>query len=74
MGNQQGSSEQENPQRLFPLREVHNKRLIVEVVCPTCVGEDIVCALSKDKGRICVPGKCSGLLKLNSVQHRDSGR
>ena len=50
MGNQQGSSEQENPQRLFPLREVHNKRLVVEVVRPTYVGEDIVYALLKDKG------------------------
>ena len=50
MGNQQGSSEQENPQRLFPLREVEHKRLVFEVVRPTYVGEDIVCALSKDKG------------------------
>ena len=50
MGNQQESSEQENPQRLFPLREVHSKLLTVEVVCPTQVGEDIVYALSKDKG------------------------
>jgi hypothetical protein len=50
MGNQQGSSEQENPQRLFPLREVEHKRLVFEVVRPTRVGEDIVCTLSKDKG------------------------
>ena len=50
MGNQQGSSEQENPQRLFPLREVERKLLAFEVVRPTRVGEDIVYALSKDKG------------------------
>ena len=74
MGNQQGNSEQENPQRLFPLREVHNKRLIVEVVCPTCVGEDIVCTLSKDKGRIIRQVKVAILPKLNSVQHRHSWR
>lgn len=50
MGNQQVSLEQRKPQRLFSLREVHNKRLVMEVVCPTIVGEDIVCTLSKDKG------------------------
>ena len=50
MGNQQGSSEQENPQRLFLLREVEHKLLAFEVVRPTDVGEDIVYALSKDKG------------------------
>lgn len=50
MGNQQGSSKQENPQRLFPLREVERKRLAFEVVRPTYVGEDIVCTLSKGKG------------------------
>ena len=50
MGNQQVSLEQRKPQRLFSLREVHNKRLVMEVVCPTKVGEDIVCTLSKDKG------------------------
>ena len=50
MGNQQGSSEKENPQRLFPLREVERKRLAFEVVRPTRVGEDIVYALSKGKG------------------------
>ena len=50
MGNQQVSLEQRKPQRLFSLREVHNKRLVMEVVCPTIVGEDIVYALPKGKG------------------------
>lgn len=67
MGNQQGSSEQENPQRLFPLREVHNKLLIVEVVCPTYVGEDIVCALSKDKGCILHRANVAVCPNFNSV-------
>ena len=50
MGDQQESSEQENPQRLEKLILVGHKRLVFEVVCPTNVGEDIVCALLKDKG------------------------
>ena len=41
MDNQQGSLEQRNPQRLLR-KQVHSKRLTVEVVCPTQVGEDIV--------------------------------
>ena len=68
MGNQQVSLEQRKPQRLFSLREVHNKRLVMEVVCPTKVGEDIVCTLSKGKGHI-MPSKCSGLLEHNSIQY-----
>lgn len=68
MGNQQVSLEQRKLQRLFSLREVHNKQLVMEVVCPTIVGEDIVCTLSKDKGHI-MPSKCSGLLKHNSIQY-----
>lgn len=52
MGNQQESSEQENPQRLEKLILVEYKLLVLEVVCPTRVGEDIVCALSKDKGYV----------------------
>ena len=50
MGNQQVSLEQRKLQRLFSLREVHNKQLVMEVVCPTIVGEDIVYALPKGKG------------------------
>ena len=68
MRNQQVSLEQRKPQRLFSLREVHNKQLVMEVVCPTIVGEDIVCTLSKGKGSI-RPSKCSDLLKHNSIQH-----
>ena len=50
MGNQQVSLEQRKPQRLLLLKQVHDKHLVMEVVCPTKVGEDIVCSLLKDKG------------------------
>ena len=46
MGNQQVSLEQRKPQRLG----VSRRAKWLEVVCPTYVGEDIVCTLSKDKG------------------------
>ena len=46
MANQQRSSEEENVQRLFLLREVRCKRLTPEAVSPgrKAVGKDIVCA------------------------------
>lgn len=51
MGNQQPSSEKEKAQRLSRKR-VHHKRLMVEVVCPSYEGDDIVYALWKHNGVI----------------------
>ena len=46
MANQQGSPKG-NPQRPDSLRVVECKRLALEVVCPSCEGEDMVCAHTK---------------------------